>query len=114
MTSPSGLSWVTAPAKVRHGVLTLSHELALLPERAETKTWFARPRAGVVTAMDRVETQRHAKKRRAFMKTSFEDLDSSRENLMPPFQEPARNPSLGFSYSYAGTGCCTEATLTFT
>src|ERR1035437_2535043 len=75
MTSPLGLSCVTAPAKVWHGVLTLSQELRLLPERAETKTRLARPQAGDAAPMERTETQRHAKRRRAFMKSSFEEAE---------------------------------------
>src|SRR5450830_88548 len=78
MTSPLGLSCVTAPAKVWHGVLTLSQELALLPERAETKTRLARARAGVAAPMKRTETQRPVKRR-----------SSSRENPIPLPQEPA-------------------------
>src|SRR5450830_743749 len=75
MTSPSGLSWTTAPAKVWHGVLTLSQELRLLPERAETKTRLARARAGKAAPMERIEMPRHANRRRAFMKSSFEEVE---------------------------------------
>src|SRR5450830_2198559 len=84
MTSPLGLSCVTAPAKVWQGVLTLSQELRLLPERAETKTRLARARAGEAAPMERTETQRHANRRRAFMKSSFEEMNSSRENPIRP------------------------------
>src|ERR1017187_856131 len=45
MASPPELSCKTAPANVWQGVLTLSQAFASLPERAETKTRFARPRA---------------------------------------------------------------------
>src|SRR3984893_8789078 len=58
MTSPSGFNCVTAPAKVWQGVAMLSQELALLPERAETKTRLARARAGEAEARERTQTQR--------------------------------------------------------
>src|ERR1700730_13282896 len=73
MTSPSGFNCVTAPAKVWHGVAMLSQELALLPERAETKTRLARARAG---ERERTQTQSPANRRRACIElSSFKEID---------------------------------------
>src|ERR1700730_5271774 len=71
MTSPSRFSCVTAPAKVWQGVAMLSQELALLPERAETKTRLARARAGEAAAMERTQTKRPVNRRRELIKSSF-------------------------------------------
>src|ERR1700730_10518215 len=68
MTSPSGFSCGTAPAKVWHGVAMLSQALALFPERAETKTRLASARAG---EMERTQTPRPAKMRRVFTNFSL-------------------------------------------
>src|ERR1700687_4751300 len=70
MTSPSGFNCVTAPAKVGHGVAMLSQELALLPERAETKTRLARPKTGEAAAKERTQIASPANRRRACIKLS--------------------------------------------
>src|ERR1700731_4603406 len=90
MTSPSGFNCVTAPAKVWHGVAMLSQALALLPRRAETKTRLASARAGEAAATERTQTPRPANRRRACIKSSFEERDVATEDSMrPPLEPPA-------------------------
>src|ERR1017187_7421958 len=64
--------------------------LESLPERCETKTRLARARAGEASPMKGTATDRATQRRRrkAFMKSSFEEMKSSKENLMRPPQEP--------------------------
>jgi len=83
MSSPPGLSCVTPPANVWQGVLMLSQELALLPERAETKTRFARASAGEAGSRQTTDRQRPVRVGAAFNEVLLRSHMGEKDPMVP-------------------------------